>query len=157
MPNAFKLKAAFTHLEAGWLVLEIQYGLEQFVIPISYIFDGLYYLVQALRANLNSTGISVVVLWEEPHETELHFQHSGNLITLTIYSYPNSSRSAIQGDKRLQVSGTYEEVCLPFWRAFRPLQSRYSPEELHRRWQKEFPIREIELLTSAIAEARSKE
>lgn len=157
MSNVFKLRAAFTHLQAGWLVLEIQYGLEQLVIPISYIYDGLYTLVQALRANLNSTGLSVVVLWEEPQETELHFQRTGDSIILSIYSFPDYSRGSVQGVERLKICGTYEEICLPFWRAFRNLQSRYSPEELHRRWQREFPIREIELLSSAIAKTRLKE
>jgi hypothetical protein len=42
---------------------------------------------------------------------------------------------------------------IPFWRALRNLQGRFSIEDLNRRWHRDFPWREIERLTLLLKEA----
>jgi len=59
-------------------------------------------------------------------------------------------RIARSGEKELEITGSYEEICVPFWRALRSLQGRFSAEELDARWHRPFPWKDIDQLTSAI-------
>jgi hypothetical protein len=38
-----------------------------------------------------------------------------------------------------EIQGTFAEICLPFWRALRNLQTRFSGDEFQLRWRHPFP------------------
>jgi hypothetical protein len=61
-----------------------------------------------------------------------------------------------RGEKEFEVSGSYGEICLPFWRALRSLQGRFSADELAARWHRPFPWKEIDLLTKAIKDKQKE-
>ena len=151
-----KLKVAFDDLEHGWVGLTISYGVETVTIAASYTpSDSFLDLTNALH-NLLSDGEAKVTWHCEPPEFDMLFARNGANVSLEIYEYSDYRRGSERGEKVFAVSGTYEEICLPFWRALRDLQGRFSAEELNARWHRQFPSREVDLLTSEIKEAREK-
>ena len=92
----------------------------------------------------------------KPKLTELRFSGSGGMVRMEIYFFHDYRRLAGSGEKELEITGSYEEICVPFWRALRSLQGRFSAEELDARWCRPFPWKEIDLLTTAIREKFSQ-
>ena len=86
---------------------------------------------------------------EEPIESEFCFRRKGALVSLDILEFPDQRR-VVQPTSRFKIKGTYEEVALPFWRALRSLQGRFSADELNTRWHRNFPWKEIQVLTSML-------
>jgi len=142
-----KIKVAFDDLEHGWVRLTINYGTETFTIVASYTpSDSFLDLTNALHSLLRDGQVKVT--WHcEPPEYDMLFSRSGVSVSLEIYEFPDYRRGIKRGEKVFAISGTYEEVCLPFWRALRDLQGRFSAEELNSRWHRPFPSHEIDLLT----------
>ena len=113
--------------------------------------DSFLDLTNALHRLLYYPIEATVVWHEEPAETELRFSPSGELIRLEVYMFPDRHRRiARNGEKELEITGSYEEICVPFWRALRSLQGRFSAEELDARWHRPFAWKDIDQLTSAI-------
>ena len=151
-----KLKVAFDDLEHGWVQLTTSYGVETFAIVASYTSnDSFLDLTNALHSLL-SDGQAKVTWHCEPPEYDMLFSRSGANVSLEIHEYSDYRRGIERGEKVFALSGIYEEVCLPFWRALRDLQGRFSVEELNSRWHRPFPSREIDLLTEEIKQAREK-
>jgi hypothetical protein len=149
-----KLKVSFDNPEHGWVGLFINYGDNVMSIIASYTpSDSFLDLTNALHG-LMYCPIEATVIWhEEPAETELRFSPSGELIMLQVYVFPDRRRRiARSGGKELEIAGSYEEICVPFWRALRSLQGRFSAAELDARWHRQFPWKDIDRLTRAIRE-----
>jgi hypothetical protein len=91
-------------------------------------------------------------LHEEPAERELRFSISGEEVGLEVYFFSDHRRDFGNGERKLAITGSYEEICVPFWRALRDLQGRFSYEELETRWNRPWPWKEIGLLTAAVKE-----
>lgn len=149
------LKANFGDPNAGWVDLTLTYrdaNYEEQTLEItaSYIFDCFLPLTEVLHRVWEQQGESVVTLLAEPEQCELRFTKVGEDITLTIDLFPGHVRKPGLADRLLVVSGTYAQVCLPFWRALRGLQGRFSEQELHERWLLPFPARKLSELTAAI-------
>ncbi len=149
-----KLKIAFDDLEHGWVGLTISYDVETLTIVASYTpSDSFLALTDALHSLLHDGQAKV--MWHcEPPEFEMLFARSGANVNLEIYEFSDYHRGIGRGEKVFTFSGTYADVCLPFWRALRDLQGRFSTEELNARWHRLFPSREIDLLTAEMKEAR---
>ena len=90
------------------------------------------------------------VVWnEEPIESEFRFRRNGELVSLEVLEFPDHRR-VLQPASRFDFQGSYEEVALPFWRALRDLQGRFSGEELAARWHRSFPTSDLDDLTSVL-------
>ena len=150
------LKIAFNDLEHGWVRLTISSGVETFTVVASYTpSDSFLDLTNALHSLLRDGQAKV--MWNcEPPEYEMLFSSGGSDISLQIYEYSDYRRGNERGEQVFAVSGTYKDICIPFWRALRDLQGRFSAEELDSRWHRPFPSREIDLLTAEIKEVREK-
>jgi hypothetical protein len=148
-----KLKVSFDNPEHGWVGLFINYGEEAITIIASYTpSDSFLDLTNALYALLYYPIEATIVWHEEPAETELRFSVSGGIVRLEVYTFPDYRRIAGSGERDLEISGSYEEICVPFWRALRSLRGRFSAEELDARWHRPFPWKDIDQLTTAIKE-----
>ena len=145
------LKASFDDPQHGWVCLKIDCGDESASIIASYTpSDSFLNLAKALSHLLHYEGEATVVWHEEPAETELRFFRTKDLVRLEVWSFFDYRRGCGRGEKGFEVSGSYEKICLPFWRALRSLQGRFSNEELEARWHRSFPWQEINLLTREI-------
>lgn len=150
-----KLKVAFENPNAGWVTLTINQGGQTISLTASYIYDSFLQLTYTLHSLLFGQGQAIVTWLTEPVEYEMRFAREADTLHLAIHDFPDRRRSPFLGRPLLTLSGSYEEVCLPFWRALRALQGRFSEQELHERWQRPFPSGEIAKLTQALEE-RSK-
>jgi hypothetical protein len=150
-----KLKVAFDDPEHGWVGLTISRGDESVTINASYTpRDSFLDLTDALH-NLFLYGGGVKVTWHSGSaEYELRFAKEGGLVRFEAYDYPDHLRDAGKGQLFFEASGTFEGICLPFWRALRNLQGRFSEAELNARWHRPFPSKEIDDLTALLRDGR---
>jgi hypothetical protein len=153
MPD--KLKAAFDDPEHGWVGLTFSRGGESVTVTASYTpSDSFLDLTDALY-NLFLYGGEAKVVWHSgPIECELRFAREGDVVRFEAYEYPDRLRDTVRGRLFFEASGTYEGICLPFWRALRNLQGRFSETELISRWHRPFPSKEIDNLTALLREGR---
>lgn len=148
-----KLKVSFDDPEHGWVCLKIDYGDKSASSIASYTpGDSFLDLTNALDSLFHYGGEAMVVWYEGPGETELRFFCTKDMVRLEVWFFLDHRRDYGRGEKEFEISGSYEEICLPFWRALRSLQGRFSNEELEARWHRSFPWKEIDLLTRAIKE-----
>lgn len=146
-----QLKVRFDEPEHGWMPFIISQDEEVCVrCDASDIYPSLEQLVIALNAMLDGHDERFVAWTEEPAELEMRFLRRDDVIRLEVSSFPGSFRPIETPEADFVFVGTYDEVCLPFWRALRALEGRYSPEELARRWTGCFPHRELALLTERL-------
>jgi hypothetical protein len=146
-----KLKVEFDEPNVGGIWLTLKYGAETVNISATYIYNSFFPLVEALYRLKNAPGEGTVVWQCEPSEYEFQFSRQNLTISLQVLLFPDSSRSIFdKQEPKLSITGSYNEVCLPFWRALRQLQGRYSDDEWEVRWQSPFPRRELDLLTVAL-------
>ena len=145
-----KLKISFDDPEFGWVRINIDSGMFHIYEQLSYISDPFDHIVAALGA-CTTRYCSVTVECElEPGQLMFSFHGDGGLIRLTI-----SERH--RHTKRLfEVKGTFDEICLPFWRALRNLQGRFSDDELSSRMHKPFPSSEMKNLTQKVELLRGR-
>lgn len=146
-----KLKVKFDEPEHGWIGFTIEVdGEERVNCSASHIFNSFERLVNALRMTFDSQVESTVLWLEEPWELEMIFAQRGDEVELRISSYSDYRHLPEYDNKPLIFRGTYEEICLPFWRALRELQGKYEEVEFHKRWKEAFPTRELALLTERL-------
>jgi len=151
-----KLKVAFDDPEAGWVGLKLSRDGEMAEIIASYTAnDSFLDLVNVLHNLFLHEGEWKVIWNEEPAVCELRFHRTGNLVNMELVELPDYRRELCRAESRFKASGSYEEVGIPFWRALRNLQGRFTAEELHARWHREFPSKEINALTSILRQSRS--
>jgi len=149
------LKAAFDDPEHGWVGLTISRGGEAVTIITSYTpNDPFLDLTNALYNLFLYDGEAKVVLHYGSNEYELRFLREGDVVRLDVYEYPDRLRGVGRGERFFEASGSYEDICLPFWRALRNLQGRFSEEELNARWHRPFPSKEINGLTALLRGGR---
>ena len=142
-----KLIVIFGDPEFGWIDVTLQCGAETFGMEASDVYNPFVPLVDTLLQLHSAPGHGIVNWTVEPREYDMHFSREGKVVTLDIFVWPDSSRSSFRQEKVFSASGSYAEICLPFWRALRGLQGRFSAAELEKRWQNSFPQRELNALT----------
>ena len=149
-----KLKIAFDDPGDGWVGLKLICGGEVAEIIASYTpYDSFLDLVNALYNLFLYEGEWRVIWNEAPVEYELRFRRTGNLVSLELVEFPDHRRELQEAQGRLKATGSYDEVAIPFWRALRNLEGKFSSEELHARWHREFPSKQLEGLTSMLRQA----
>ncbi len=143
-----KVRVSFGDPENGWVRQSISCGDQVLRIVGSYTpSDSFRDLTTALLNLLVYEGEFVVTRNEEPAETDLQFARSGEIVRLEVLQFQDRHRNIDMGKSVFDVSGSYEEICHPFWRALRNLQSRFTIEDLDARWHRPFPSVEITKLT----------
>src|SRR4051812_38845191 len=146
-----KLKVVFDDPENGWVGLTIAHEGERVTINASYTpSDSFLDLADALYNLFQYSGEAKVIWHSGPLEYELRFAKEGDVVRFGVYEYPDHLRDAGRGELFFEASGTYRGICLPFWRALRDLQGRFSEGELNARWHRPFPSKEIDALSALL-------
>ena len=84
----------------------------------------------------------------------MRFLKQEGAITLEMWYFDDHTRRVGQKSQlEFSISGTYDAVCLPFWRALRDLQKLYTEKEFEQHWRSPFPTRELALLTQKLGKA----
>lgn len=145
-----KLEVAFDDPRAGSVRLVLRGGGEEVEITATYLYNGFLELTLALHRLLHTQGESVVTWQGESRQYEMRFLRIEKALYLEVEEFGDNRRSAARGERLLFVTGTYEDICLPFWRALQSLRSRFTEEELQARWLGPFPWNEINKLSADI-------
>jgi hypothetical protein len=149
------LKVAFDDPANGWIGLTIEDGDKEFAIIASYTpGNSLADLTTLLQGLMEYEGQRPVTWHEEPSECVMVFSREAQVTRLEIYRYPDRRRGVSEGEKLCDISGTYEEICIPFWRALKDLEGRYEAAAFEAAWRRRFPSEELAKLTEAIRNKR---
>ena len=156
--NMSKLKVTFEDPRSGGIWIQLHSATQSVEISATYIYNGFFDLVDALYRIYGVPGQVVLgrqqetAVWMcEPSGVEMRFSRQEDAVRLDVIWFPDSSRSQFnQPEPEMSVSGNYDEVCLPFWRALRNLQSRFSASEFEEKWRAPFPTQELARLTKAL-------
>ena len=128
---------------------------ETVIIIASYTpSDSFLDLINALYNLYLYSGEAKVIWHSGSIEYEFCFFRRGEVVGVEAYEYPDHLRHKGRGEQFFKVSGSYEDVCLPYWRALRNIQGRYSPEEGSGRGTTLFPSEEVDGLTTLLEEGR---
>lgn len=150
-----KLKVAFDDPEHGWVGLTVSGRGETVTLTASYTpSDAFRDLTDALYRLFLYDGRARVVWHSGATEYEARFTREGDAVRLEVEEFPDHPRGEGKGARLFAASGTYEDICLPFWRALRSLQGRFTREELDARWHRPFPWEELDGLTALLRRER---
>ena len=133
------------------LTIRTQGGLA--ALCVSYTpHDTLDEMVGALHGLTTYDDCRSVRIMEEPEVCELRFEQENGTVNLEV-----CRRFSIQhqhGQTLLEARGSTLEICLPFWRALRNLQTRLSEKEFELRWGRPFPASGMERLSARLQRLR---
>lgn len=149
-----KLEVAFDDPDAGSIRLTLRGGGDIVEITATYLYNGFLELTLALHRLLFTQGESVVMWQGVSMEYEMRFLRIEKALYLEVEEFADSRRSSARGTRLLFVTGTYDEICLPFWQALQSLQSRFTQAEIQVRWRGPFPWNEISKLSADIERER---
>lgn len=149
-----RFKVKFDNVEGGWVSAFFWLEAEEYPFEFSRVLyeSAFARLCEALRALREEKCFDCDVTWMgEPLEYEMRFSKTEEIIRFEMWCFDGNERSiAHPPTLEFSIFGTYDEVCLPFWRAMRALQALYSEAEFKSRWRYEFPTRELQELTEAL-------
>jgi hypothetical protein len=147
------VKIAFDNLRNGWVDFKLE-SEGEIIIQDSFSYTPYYSffdLVDVLdffndcKRNLDKS----VVFSTEPYEYEFLFKQRGEEVQLKVLGHKDDRRTD-NFDCIFSIHGSYKEVCIPFWRGLRGLQSKYDPQELEEAWNSPFPSAELDELSKTI-------
>jgi hypothetical protein len=146
-----KLRVSLESPQHGFMSLRLTSGQESFVTVVSYTpYDSLRDLVDALCGVLDSDYDAIVKWNGEPEEFDFKLVAHDDSAQLDIIRYPDHRRSQQLASTVFSFRGSKLEMCWPFWKELRDLQSRTIQDEFDRQWRREFPEREMQELTKRI-------
>ena len=141
------LTAIFDEPEDGWIGFRVQSDGQDFFQNLSYTpFDSFRELATALSLLLHDDSESEVHWNQGPSHFQFHFERSTDQVTLSIFHHPCHNSSKYKAEAVFKLTGTYADICLPFWTAICDLRSCFSDAELSRRWHRDFPGRQFDRL-----------
>src|SRR5690606_37889347 len=120
----------FDDPEHGWIGISISDGITTDVIDVDSKFESFQGLTTALTGLAETHGEYRIWWLEEPGEAEWKFTKQQDEITF-------EARNPASGQMAIRFTGSFPEVCLPFWRALQSLKSRFTQQELQERIQDE--------------------
>jgi hypothetical protein len=141
-----KLEVQFDDPQHGWMAMSIRSDSDVTLTMSSVAYDTLNELIEGLHALITGDSYRTIRVFEEPTVCELRFECEGTAIRLNVLR--PSSRG--DGEPLLETDGNFSEICLPFWRALRNLQSRFSAEEFALRWGRSFPLSGMQKLSTEL-------
>ncbi len=145
MPN--RVHVSFGEVQHGWIDVAIGAADVEVRFPASSICPSVDDLVFALRGLLTSDGVGRSQWNSEPAEYEVRLSREGDAFGLEVERFDDWRRDPGRGTLRLSASGSAAQIILPFWRALRGLQARYTEAEWAERWGSPFPTQELAALT----------
>lgn len=98
----------------------------------SDVYNAFYALVDTFLQLHSGFGQNIVSWTVEPTECDMYFSRADETVTLDILVWPDSGRSSFRQENAFSASGSYGEICLPFWRSLRGLQGRFPAVELEK-------------------------
>lgn len=146
------MRVSFGEPNSGGLTVELSDDETGVSFFASYVYACLETLVKALYLVLVADGMETVVWFAEPIEYEMRFARKGDIVSLTVLEYPDHLRPMGGGTQLLYLSGNYQQIALPFWRALRGIQGRCSSKEWEREWGRPFPVEDMSKWTVALVE-----
>jgi hypothetical protein len=147
-----KLRVSFNSPQCGWMSFELRAGVQSLVNAVSYTpYDSLRDLIDAL-SRLLSEDIHLTVKWAyEPDEADFNFRARGEQAGLEVKWYKNHLRLEGTGERVFFFEGSRLDLCHPFWKALRDMQSDMEVDDFARNWGRKFPESEMRRLTEDIA------
>ena len=149
------LKVEFDDPHAGWVGLTIRADTDAITLRISYTpFNTLDEMISAVHGLTTYDDRKSVRLSEEPEVCELRFECNKSTIDLEVCRRASFQHPRCQ--TLLKTRGSTLEMCLPFWRALRNLQTRFSDTEFEQRWCRPFPASGMDELTKHLRRLRGQ-
>jgi len=130
---------------------ELSAGEQSLTDAVCYTpYDSLTDLIHAL-SHLLVADTELTVKWAfNPDEVDFNFKACGDEAELEVQWYKNHLRVEGTGERVFFWQGSRLDLCQPFWRALRGIQSDTEVDEFTRNWRREFPAGELEQLTGDI-------
>ncbi len=157
MDSRIRLRVRFGEVQHGWLGLELRCAGEPVLHEVvsAVPADSLWELAGALLTMRAGTHGATVRWHLELGEVEFCFQPVGDEVQLAVREAQEGYRSPDDPPPvEFRMTGSYEAMCVPFWRALRELQGRMPPEVFAARWGHAFPTQEVARLTEELQAAR---
>lgn len=153
-----ELRVSFNSPQCGWMSFELRAGEQSLIDAASSVpYDSLRDLINALSMLL-AGDVNLTVKWAyEPDEADFNFSAGGERAELEVKWYQNHLRLEGAGERVFFFQGSRLELCQPFWKALRDIQSDREVDEFARNWGREFPAAEMEQLTADITAYRDKQ
>ena len=129
----------FDEPKHGWIGFLIRAEDGSFGERVSYTpYDFFHELITSLSALVEGDCQRSVRGSTEPERFELRFERVGDRVSLLVVSHAGMGRAS-NGEVRMKTTGTFAEVCLPFWDALRDLEARVPQAQWPERWHRSFP------------------
>jgi hypothetical protein len=141
-----QLNIDFSDPEFGWIIISVDNGVDSITIEADSKFNSFQELTMGLFV-LTSEDNQFTVTWlEEPDVTEWRFTKFAEDIVFENWRLPFAKTAEL----KMQFSGSFQEVCIPFWRALQALKNRWERAELEKSLEDDFPFIDLERLTAEI-------
>lgn len=145
-----KLRVEFDDPDHGWIGFRVESDSGTFVESFSYTpYDSFAELATSIALIYKGAETASSTWSAEPTEIELAFSRTDETVELRIERWRDCHRTEEPG-RRLTASGSFDQICRPFWRAMRNLHTRFEPAELDRRWHRQFPHDQVSRLTALL-------
>jgi hypothetical protein len=153
-----KLRVVFNSPQCGWMSFELSAGEQSLTDAVCYTpYDSLTDLIRAL-SRLLADDTELTVKWAyNPDEVDFNFKARGDEAELEVRWYKNHLRIEGTGERVFFWQGSRLDLCHPFWKALRDIQSDTEVDEFTRNWRREFPEREMKQLTEDIEVYKRKQ
>jgi len=145
------LQVSLESPQHGFMSLRLSSSTERFVAVVAHEpYNSLTALIDVLSTALGG-DCDASVRWNgEPEEYDFILAVHGDSILLTIVRYPDHRRLVETSSIVFSFRGSKLDVCRPFWKELRDLQSRTTQDEFDRQWRREFPEQQLQRLTKQI-------
>jgi len=155
MPD--KIHVEFGRPSSGSMLTTLQVGESSLEVWASYIpYDSITELAGALSLIMKG-GPEAKVSWnEEPTEYDFVFTARENDAQLDVFTYPDSSRARRGRKKILSFRGTIIDICQPFWRALRRLETSIPLNEYKAAWGHRFPEGKMREVTELVEQMKPR-
>lgn len=151
LPMKQTLGVSLESPQHGFMSLRLKTAGQSFVTVVSHSpYDSLRDLIAALSAVMDGDCERAVKWNSEPDEYDFRFTARGDRLLLEVIHYPDHRRLPDAAATVFTFQGRRTDACRTFLDELRDLQSRAGRDEFDRQWRREFPEKELEVLTERI-------
>ena len=152
-----KLQVSFSDPENGWIEIHLQCGVQEFRDQVSHTpYPSFEELASALSRLVQGLPNASARWNGEPYYYDFRFRQSDGKVHLEIVHFPRFSSQEQDTQTILLVTGTFNDICRPFWKAVCDLRGRLSDEQLTRCWRHPFPGEHFDRLSTQIRQMLSE-
>jgi len=154
MSKKENLKVRFGEPENGWIEIRLETALNRLSLHISYTpFHFIEELIEAIIKVLDGEDAKANGSYN-PERYEFVFKVENEIIHLQICAFPDYTPNENAKEVLFEHEGERVEICKAFWRSFRDLQDRVSPEKFEESFRREFSLRDLEFLSGRISQIK---